>query len=92
MNLLHGVARKSSFVIGTSRQYSSTASLCYWKVKNFLFMKSRGGSEVAIMKIAFFAIFDPTWTNILAPADPNMGFNFSFQSLRKTEAILLPIM
>ena len=39
--------------------------------------------------------FDPTWTHILAPKDPNMEFhkqNFNFQSLRNTEAILLPIM
>ena len=47
------------------------------------------------MKIAFFAIFDPTWTHILAPKGLNMEFfrqNFNFQSLRKTEAILLPSM
>ena len=47
------------------------------------------------MKIAFFVIFDPTWTQILAPKDPNMEFlkqNFNSQSLRKTEAILLPSM
>ena len=38
-------------------------------------------SEVASMKIAFFAIFDPSWTHILAPIDPDMGFlkqNFNF--------------
>ena len=42
------------------------------------------------MKIAFFAIFDPTWTHILTPTDPNMRLlkhNFNFQSLRKTEAM-----
>ena len=47
------------------------------------------------MKIAFFAIFDPTWNHTLALKGPNMEFlkqNFNFQSLRKTEAILLPIM
>ena len=64
-------------------------------VKNFNFRKNWVGSEVASMKIAFFAIFGPIWTHILAPTGPNMGFlkqNFNFQSLRKTEAILLPIM
>ena len=64
-------------------------------VKNFVFRKNWVGSEVASMKIAFFPIFNPTWTQILAPTGPNMGFlkqNFNFQSLRKAEAILLPIM
>ena len=63
-------------------------------VKNFDFKKNWVGSEVASMKIAFFAIFDSTWGHILAPTNPNMGFlkqNFYFQFLRKTEAILLPI-
>ena len=63
-------------------------------VKNFVFRKNWVGSEVASMKIAIFPIFDSTWTHILAPTDPNIGFlkqNFNFQSLRKTEAILLPI-
>ena len=46
------------------------------------------------MKRAFFPIFEPTWSQILAPTGPNMGFpqqNFNFQFLRKTEAMLLPI-
>ena len=63
-------------------------------VKNFVFRKNWVGSEVASMKIAFFGIFDPTWSHILAPTDPNMGFlkqNFNFQSLRKTEAIILAL-
>ena len=50
-------------------------------------------NEVAGRKIAFSIIFDPTWTHILASKGPNMEFlkqNFNFQSLRKTEAILLP--
>ena len=41
-------------------------------------------SEVGSMKIAFFAIFDPTWSHILVPTGPNMGFlkqKFNFQSL-----------
>ena len=41
--------------------------------------------EVAIMKIAFFDIFGPIWTNISAPAGPNiygiLKQNFNFQSL-----------
>ena len=64
-------------------------------VKNFVSRKNWVRSEVASIKIAFSAIFDPTWNHILAPTCPNMGFlkqNFNFQSLRKTEAILLPIM
>ena len=43
------------------------------------------------MKIAFFVIFDPTWTQILAPKDRNMEFlkqNFNSQSLRKTSYII----
>ena len=56
-------------------------------VKNFVLRKNWVGSEVASMKKAFFAIFDPIWTHIVAPAGANMGFlkqNFNFQSLRKT--------
>ena len=52
-------------------------------------------SKVAGMKIAFLAIFDPIWTNILPPKRPNIEFlkqNFNFQPIRKTEAVLLPIM
>ena len=64
-------------------------------VKNLIFRKNWVGSEVANMKIVFFPIFDLTWTHILVSTGPNMGFlklNFNFQSLRKIEAILLPIM
>ena len=64
-------------------------------VKNFIFRKNWVGSEVAGMKIAFFVIFDPTWTHILAPKGPNMKFfkqNFNVQSLKKTEAILISFM
>ena len=57
-------------------------------VNNFGFKKNWVGSEVAIMKIVFFAIFGPTLTHILAPTTgPNIGFlkqNFNFQSLIKT--------
>ena len=47
---------------------------------------------VAGMKTTFFAIFDPIWTHVLAPKDPKKEFfkqNFSSQSIRKTEVILL---
>ena len=36
-------------------------------LKNFFIRENWVGSEVAGMKIAFFAIFDPTWTYILVP-------------------------
>ena len=64
-------------------------------LKNFSFRKNWVGIEVAVMKIAFFDIFDPTWTHILAPKGQNIEFlkqNFNFQFLRKTEVILLPNM
>ena len=64
-------------------------------VENFVFRENWVGNEVASMKIVFFVIFDPTSTHILAPKSPNMEFlkhNFNFQSLRKTEVILLAIM
>ena len=45
------------------------------------------------IKITVFVIFDSAWTQILAPKGSNMKFlkqDFNFQSLIKTEAILLP--
>ena len=42
-------------------------------LKNFSFRKNWVGSEVAGMKITFFAIFDPTWVPILAPNRPKDG-------------------
>ena len=40
-------------------------------LKNFFFRENWVGSEVSGMKIAFFfAIFDPTWAQILAPKRP----------------------
>ena len=42
-------------------------------LKNFSFKKNWVGSEVAGMKIAFFAIFDPTRAHILAPKMPKYG-------------------
>ena len=50
-------------------------------LKNFFFRKYLVVSEVAGMKIAIFAIFDPTWTHMLAPKVPNIEFlkqNFNF--------------
>ena len=44
MNLLRGVFRQSSDVIGTSEQYSLTASLCYWKVETAKRTKNRNGN------------------------------------------------
>ena len=43
-------------------------------VKNFVFRENWVGSKVAGMKTTFFAIFDPTWTHILAPKGPNKEF------------------
>ena len=64
-------------------------------VQKFVFSKNWVGSKVfAGMKTIFFAIFDPIWTHILAPKDPNKEFfkqNFSFQSIREMEVILLSI-
>ena len=34
-------------------------------VKNFVFRENWVGSEMTDMKITFFAIFDPIWTQIL---------------------------
>ena len=45
-----------------------------------------------VMKITFFAIFDPTWTYILASKGSNIELlkqYFNFQSIRKTKAIFL---
>ena len=64
-------------------------------IKKIVFGKNCVGSEMAGIKTGFFSIFNPTWTHILAPKGLNMEFlkqNFNFQSMRKTEAILLPIM
>ena len=43
-------------------------------VKNFVFGENWVGSKVAGMKTAYFAIFDPTWTHILAQKSPNKEF------------------
>ena len=57
-------------------------------LKNFSFRENWVGIEVAGMKIAFFAIFDPTWAQILVPKE-FLKQNFNFQSLGKTGVILL---
>ena len=57
-------------------------------LKNFSFRENRVGSEVAGMERAFFCHFWPQ-------KGQNMEFlkqNLNFQSLRKTEVILLPSM
>ena len=41
-------------------------------LKNFSFRKNWVGTEVAGMKIAFFAIFDPTWVHIWLQKGQNM--------------------
>ena len=65
-------------------------------VLKFVFSENWVDSKmVAGMKTTFFAIFDPIWTRILAPKDPEKEFfkqNFSFQLIRKTEVILLSIL
>ena len=43
-------------------------------VKNFMFRQDWVDRKVAGMKKTFFAIFDPTWTHILAPNGPNKEF------------------
>ena len=51
-------------------------------VKNFVFREDWVGRKVAGMKKSFFAIFDPTWTHILALKGPNKEFlkqNFSYE-------------
>ena len=63
-------------------------------VKNFVVRENWVGSEVTSTKIAFFVIFEPTWIHNLAPNSLKMDFlkhNCNFQSIRKREAILLPI-
>ena len=39
-------------------------------LKNFSFRVNWVGSDVTATKIAFFAVFDPTWAHILAPKRP----------------------
>ena len=43
-------------------------------VKNFVFRENQVGNKVAGMKTKSFPIFDPAWTHILTPKDPNKEF------------------
>ena len=43
-------------------------------VKNYVFRENWVGSKVAGMKTTFFAIFDLTWTKIMASKGPNKEF------------------
>ena len=43
-------------------------------IKTFVFRQNWIGRKVAGMKKSFFTIFDPIWTHILAPKDPNKEF------------------
>ena len=43
-------------------------------VKNFAFRENWVDSKVVGMKAPFFAIFDPTWTHILAPKGQSKEF------------------
>ena len=51
-------------------------------VRNFVFRQDWVRRKVAGMKKTFFAIFEPTWTHILALKGPNKEFliqNFSYE-------------
>ena len=65
-------------------------------LKNFFFRENWAGSEMTGMKIAFFLPFlTQPGPKFWSQKDTNMEFlnpNLNFQSLRKTEAILLPSM
>ena len=41
-------------------------------VKNFIFRQNCVGSEVASMKIAFFTIFEVTWSNVFVAEVANI--------------------
>ena len=51
--VLRGVVRQSSFVIETSRQYSLTVSLCYWKVETT--RRTKIGTEICTSKLVYKA-------------------------------------
>ena len=64
-------------------------------LKKFFFRENWVGSEVAGMKIAFLPFLTQHGPTFWLPKGQNMEFlkqNFNFQSLRKTEVILLPSM
>ena len=53
MKLLRKVFRQSSYIIETSRQYSLTASLCYWKVETTKCTKI--GTNICTLKLVYEA-------------------------------------
>lgn len=56
--------------------------------ENFVFRKKWVGIEMASMKITFFDIFVPNWTQMLGPPKrPKYGIkqHFNFQSIRNTD-------
>ena len=53
MNLLHEVFRQSSYVTESSRQYSLTPSLCYWKVETT--MRTKIGTDICTLKLVYEA-------------------------------------
>ena len=62
-------------------------------LKNFSFRENWVGTEVAGMKIAFLLFLTQHGPTFRPPKGQNMEFlkeNINFQSLRKTEIILLP--
>ena len=59
-------------------------------VKNFVFRQNWVGRKVTGMKKTFFAIFNPTWTQIVLPKSPNKEFLNSI--LVKRGTIILPIL
>ena len=64
-------------------------------LKKFFFRENWVGSEVAGMKIAFLTFLTQHGLTFWPQKGQDMEFltqNFNFQSLRKTEAILLPRM
>ena len=60
---------------GDQLVYLLVCSVCYetLALKNFFFRENWVGSVMTGIKIAFFVIFDPTWTHILAPKRPKYG-------------------
>ena len=64
-------------------------------VENFFFRENWVGSEVAGMKIAFFAFLTQPGPTLWPQKSPIVEFlkqKFNFQSLRKTEVISIPSM
>ena len=53
MKLLQKVFRHSSYVIETSRQYSFTALLCYWKVEAK--KRTKIGTDICTLKLVYEA-------------------------------------